>query len=165
MLAVALGRLLAQGASDSPGGAGRHRDQLIALAPALHPDYADDARLGRWRCLSTRPVTRNPEPEKLFTSDVSELRTPLMILASSCELLLATLRWTRSTQVKRIARRAEMRQLVETFLMLARKPEELGTESTCTLKSIADAQVEIWGRLIGEKSGVYLRAATGGQAR
>jgi hypothetical protein len=32
----------------------RHRDQLIALAPALHPDYADDARLGRWRCLSTR---------------------------------------------------------------------------------------------------------------
>ncbi|HCS42650.1 MAG TPA: two-component sensor histidine kinase, partial [Pseudomonas sp.] len=65
----------------------RHRDQLLDLAPPLHPDYAVDEvgelalsfdqTLGRLRAALGR--------EKLFTSDVShELRTPLMVLASSC---------------------------------------------------------------------------------
>jgi methyl-accepting chemotaxis protein len=45
MLAVALGRLLARQVMAPVirlAGQVRHRDQLIALAPALHPDYADD---------------------------------------------------------------------------------------------------------------------------
>lgn len=160
MLAVALGRLLARQVMAPVirlAGQVRHRDQLIALAPALHPDYADD-EVGALALSFDQTLGRLRETlnrEKLFTSDVShELRTPLMILASSCELLLAnpSLDPRSTEQVKRIARAsAEMRQLVETFLMLARKPEELGTESTCMLKNIADAQVEIWGRLIREK--------------
>ncbi|MHA3737274.1 sensor histidine kinase [Pseudomonas sp. Eth.TT006] len=160
ILAVALGRLLARQVMAPVirlARQVRHRDQLISMAPALHPDYADDEvgalalsfdqTLGRLRATLTR--------EKLFTSDVShELRTPLMVLASSCELLLANPSLDRRStdQVKRIARASsEMRQLVETFLMLARKPEELGAASTCTLKEVADAQVEVWGRLIREK--------------
>ena len=160
MLAVALGRLLARQVMAPVirlARQVRHRDQLISMAPALQPDYADDEvgalalsfdqTLGRLRATLNR--------EKLFTSDVShELRTPLMVLASSCELLLAnpSLEPRSTEQVRRIARASsEMRQLVETFLMLARKPEELGTAATCTLKEIADAQVEVWGRLIGEK--------------
>ncbi len=62
--------------------------------------------------------------EQLFTSDVShELRTPLMVLASSCELLLENpaIDERGRNQVERIARACEeMRELVQTFLMLAR---------------------------------------------
>ncbi len=104
----------------------RHRDQLLGLAPPLAPDYAADevgelavafdATLGRLRQALTR--------EQLFTSDVShELRTPLMVLASSCELLLENpaIDQRGRNQVERIARAcAEMRELVQTFLMLAR---------------------------------------------
>ncbi|WP_029977508.1 HAMP domain-containing sensor histidine kinase [Pseudomonas sp. H1h] len=165
ILAVTLGRLLARQVMAPVirlARQVRHRDQLIALAPALHPDYADDEvgalalsfdqTLGRLRDTLNR--------EKLFTSDVShELRTPLMILASSCELLLAnpSLEPRSTEHVRRIARASsEMRQLVETFLLLARKPEELGTTSTCTLEEVADAQVEVWGRLIREKGLAFI---------
>lgn len=160
MLALVLGRLLARRVMAPVirlAQQVRHRDQLIDLAPPLHPDYAADEvgelalsfdqTLGRLRQTLSR--------EKLFTSDVShELRTPLMVLASSCELLLAnpSLEARSTAQVNRIARASdEMRQLVETFLMLARKPEEMGIESACTLKEVADAQVEVWGKLIREK--------------
>ncbi|MEB0047511.1 MULTISPECIES: HAMP domain-containing sensor histidine kinase [unclassified Pseudomonas] len=135
----------------------RHRDQLLELAPPLHRDYAVDEvgelalsfdqTLGRLRAALIR--------EKLFTSDVShELRTPLMVLASSCELLLsnASLDPRSSAQVSRIARASdEMRQLVETFLMLARAREDSGSGASATLKEVADALAEVWGRLIREK--------------
>ncbi|WP_277757803.1 HAMP domain-containing sensor histidine kinase [Pseudomonas sp. A34-9] len=160
ILAIVLGRLLARRVMAPVirlARQVRHRDQLIEVAPPLHPDYAADEvgelalsfdqTLGRLRATLSR--------EKLFTSDVShELRTPLMVLTTSCELLLAnpSLDPRSTAQVSRIARAShEMRQLVETFLMLARKPEEVRVQSTCTLKEIADAQVEVWGRLIGEK--------------
>lgn len=108
----------------------RHRDQLLGLAPPLAPDYASDevgelavafdATLGRLRQALTR--------ERMFTSDVShELRTPLMVLASSCELLLDNpeLDQRARAQVERIARACEeMRDLVQTFLMLARTQRE-----------------------------------------
>src|SRR5690606_18088191 len=62
--------------------------------------------------------------EQLFTSDVShELRTPLMVLAGACELLLENpaLDPRARSQVQRIARAsAQMRELVQTFLQLAR---------------------------------------------
>lgn len=160
LLAVVLGRLLARRVMAPVirlARQVRHRDQLIEVAPPLHPDYAADEvgelalsfdqTLGRLRSTLGR--------EKLFTSDVShELRTPLMVLATSCELLLAnpSLDPRSTAQVSRIARASnEMRQLVETFLMLARKPEEVSVQSTCTLKDVADAQIEVWGCLIREK--------------
>jgi signal transduction histidine kinase len=160
LLAIVLGRLLARRVMAPVirlAQQVRHRDQLIELAPPMHPEYAADEvgalalsfdqTLGRLRETLSR--------EKLFTSDVShELRTPLMVLASSCELLLAnpSLDARTTAQVNRIARAShEMRQLVETFLMLARKPEEVSAQSVCTLKEIADAQVEVWGRVIREK--------------
>lgn len=160
VLALVLGRLLARRVMAPVirlARQVRHRDQLIEVAPPLHPDYAADEvgelalsfdqTLGRLRATLSR--------EKLFTSDVShELRTPLMVLTTSCELLLAnpSLDARSGAQVSRIARAShEMRLLVETFLMLARKPEEVRVQSTCTLKEIADAQTEVWGRLIREK--------------
>jgi signal transduction histidine kinase len=160
LLAVLLGRLLARRVM-APVirlvRQVRHREQLLELAPALHPDYAVDEvgelalsfdqTLGRLRKALSR--------EKLFTSDVShELRTPLMVLASSCELLLANPSLDRRSvaQVNRVARASdEMRQLVDMFLMLARDREDSDTASSATLKEVADALVDIWGPLIGEK--------------
>lgn len=129
----------------------RHRDQLLPLAPPLAPDYANDEvgqlaaafddTLGRLRAALDR--------ERLFTSDVShELRTPLMVIASSCELLLETLPadGREHRQIVRTLRSCEeMRELVETFLWLAR-----GTDSTphgqadAPLADVAAEQLQRW---------------------
>ena len=129
----------------------RHRDQLLGLAPPLAPDYAADevgelavafdATLGRLRQALTR--------ERLFTSDVShELRTPLMVLATSCELLLENpaLDQRGRTQVERINRASEeMRELVQTFLMLARtQREDSGMSPTMTLGQVAENLIGLW---------------------
>jgi len=129
----------------------RHRDQLLGLAPPLAPDYAADevgelavafdATLGRLRQALTR--------ERMFTSDVShELRTPLMVLASSCELLLENpaLDSRARSQVERIARACEeMRDLVQTFLMLARtQREDPAMTPKLSLQSVADQLVALW---------------------
>lgn len=129
----------------------RHRDQLLGLAPPLAPDYAADevgelavafdATLGRLRQALTR--------ERLFTSDVShELRTPLMVLASSCELLLENpaLDQRGRKQVERISRASEeMRELVQTFLMLARtQREDSGMSPRLTLGQVAEDLVGLW---------------------
>lgn len=140
----------------------RHRDQLLGLAPPLAPDYAADevgelavafdATLGRLRQALTR--------ERLFTSDVShELRTPLMVLASSCELLLENPAIdTRSrAQVERIARACEdMRELVQTFLMLARaQREDASMSPQVSLNQVADDLLGIWREAI-ECKGIEL---------
>lgn len=160
LLAIVLGRLLARRVMAPVirlARQVRHRDQLLVLAPPLHPDYtADevgelalsfDQTLGRLRETLSR--------EKLFTSDVShELRTPLMVLGGACELLLAnpSLDVRSAAQVNRIARAShEMRQLVDTFLMLARSQEDTGGDICVTLEEVARVQSEIWGRLIREK--------------
>lgn len=129
----------------------RHRDQLLGLAPPLAPDYAADevgelavafdATLGRLRQALTR--------ERLFTSDVShELRTPLMVLASSCELLLENpgLDQRGRAQVERIARACgEMRELVQTFLMLARtQREDVNVAPQQNLCQVADGLLNLW---------------------
>jgi len=129
----------------------RHRDQLLGLAPPLAPDYAADevgelavafdATLGRLRDTLTR--------ERLFTSDVShELRTPLMVLASSCELLLESpsLDQRSRSQVERISRACEeMRELVQTFLMLARaQHEDASMSPTVTLSTVAEGLISLW---------------------
>jgi signal transduction histidine kinase len=129
----------------------RHRDQLLGLAPPLAPDYAADevgelavafdATLGRLRDALTR--------ERMFTSDVShELRTPLMVLASSCELLLENpaLDQRARAQVERIERACEeMRDLVQTFLMLARtQRDDAGMNPQLTLQGAAQQLLTLW---------------------
>jgi signal transduction histidine kinase len=140
----------------------RHRDQLLGLAPPLAPDYAADevgelavafdATLGRLREALSR--------ERLFTSDVShELRTPLMVLASSCELLLENPRLDQRAraQVERIARACEeMRELVQTFLMLARaQHNDVDMSSRTTLNKTAMELIALWRGPI-EKKGLQL---------
>ena len=128
----------------------RHRDQLLGLAPPLAPDYAADevgqlavafdATLGRLREALNR--------ERLFTSDVShELRTPLMVLATSCELLLANdnLDGRSRAQVERITRACEeMRDLVQTFLMLARAQRNEALAAQVTLSEVAEDLLAQW---------------------
>lgn len=135
----------------------RHRDQLLAMAPPLAPNYAADevgalaaafdATLGLLREALTR--------ERMFTSDVShELRTPLMVLASSCELLLENpqLDARARKQVLRIARASEeMRELVQTFLALARDQQERGSGGEISLEGIAGELVELWREPIESK--------------
>ncbi|MDO7897153.1 sensor histidine kinase [Pseudomonas citrulli] len=136
----------------------RHRDQLLGLAPPLAPDYAADevgelavafdATLGQLRQALTR--------ERLFTSDVShELRTPLMVLATSCELLLENpaLDQRGRTQVERINRASEeMRELVQTFLMLARaRREDNGMSPRATLAQVAENLLGVWRSAIESK--------------
>ena len=87
--------------------------------------------------------------ERLFTSDVShELRTPLMVLASSCELLLESpsLDQRSRSQVERISRACEeMRELVQTFLMLARaQHEDANMSPTVTLTTVAEGLISLW---------------------
>ena len=129
----------------------RHRDQLLAVAPPLAPDYvrdevgelaaAFDEALSQLRQALTR--------EQLFTSDVShELRTPLMVLAGSCELLLENpaLEPRARRQVERIARASEeMRELVQTFLQLAREQSaEAPAAPQASLRQVADELVAHW---------------------
>jgi signal transduction histidine kinase len=139
----------------------RHRDQLLGLAPPLAPDYADDevgqlaiafdAALGRLRQALTR--------ERLFTSDVShELRTPLMVLAGSCELLLEypMLDEASRNQVLRIRHVSEeMRELVQTFLMLARAQSNEGVSTKTSLVRVADDVTALW-RVPVERKGLQL---------
>ena len=143
----------------------RHRDQLLGLAPPLAPDYAADevgelavafdATLGRLRDALSR--------ERLFTSDVShELRTPLMVLATSCELLLENpaLDGRARAQVERIARACEeMRELVQTFLMLARaQRNDSEMSAQLTLDQVADNLLGLWRGPI-EHKGLTLEVA------
>ncbi|TWI58500.1 signal transduction histidine kinase [Pseudomonas duriflava] len=129
----------------------RHRDQMLSMAPPLAPDYAhdevgelaaafDDA-LGQLRNALTR--------EQLFTSDVShELRTPLMVIATSCELLAEdpTLSTRGKAQLQRMADAAEeMRDLVQTFLQLARAQGDVEVIAPRnTLRQVADELVSQW---------------------
>lgn len=135
----------------------RHRDQLHPLAPPLAPDYPDDeiGQLAAAFDSTLGQVRQSLERERLFTSDVShELRTPLMVIATSCELLAeAPLGPREKDQVARIARASEeMRELVQTFLQLARdKSNEAAFGGDRTLASIAHEQASRWGALMKEK--------------
>ncbi|HLD66481.1 MAG TPA: HAMP domain-containing sensor histidine kinase [Pseudomonas sp.] len=148
----------------------RHRDQLLTLAPPLAPDYATDevgqlaAAFDTTLGLLRHALTR----ERLFTSDVShELRTPLMVLASSCELLLANpgLDPRARAQVERMARAShEMRDLVQTFLLLARAEcAEPSVAPQASLLDVADELVAMWREPV-ERKGLrldYQRVAQG----
>lgn len=149
----------------------RHPDQLLDRAPQLAPDYAQDevGRLAAAFDTTLGLLRRALMRERLFTSDVShELRTPLMVVASSSELLLESpgLDGRSRAQVQRIARACEeMRELVQTFLQLARLSTE-GTagESRASLREIADTLAEQWRPLIESKGLTFVyHGASGGQ--
>ncbi|MDH4567464.1 HAMP domain-containing histidine kinase [Pseudomonas sp. BN414] len=129
----------------------RHRDQLLPMAPRLSPDYPDDevGRLAAAFDETLGQLRHSLERERLFTSDVShELRTPLMIIATSCELLLDAPGLTAGerAQVTRIARAsADMHDLVQTFLRLARAgQEEVGLAEKVDLSGLAAEQYRQW---------------------
>ncbi|MDX9839448.1 MAG: HAMP domain-containing sensor histidine kinase, partial [Azoarcus sp.] len=129
----------------------RHRDQLLSLAPPLAADYPAD-EVGQLAASFDDTLNRLREAldrERLFTSDVShELRTPLMVIASSCELLLETLPAAarERKQIKRIEHASEeMRELVETFMWLARGQQaNRQPASMNTLQHIAEEQYRRW---------------------
>lgn len=135
----------------------RHRDQLHPLAPPLAPDYPNDeiGQLAAAFDSTLGQVRQSLERERLFTSDVShELRTPLMVIATSCELLAeAPLGAREKEQVARIARASEeMRELVQTFLQLARdKSNEAAFVANRTLAAVAHEQASRWDTLMTEK--------------
>lgn len=135
----------------------RHRDQLHTLAPPLAPDYPDDevGQLAAAFDSTLGQVRQSLERERLFTSDVShELRTPLMIIATSCELLAeANLSPREREQLERIARASEeMRELVQTFLQLARsKSNETAFVADSSLARIAAEQAERWQPMFKDK--------------
>ncbi|TNF08806.1 MAG: HAMP domain-containing histidine kinase, partial [Pseudomonadales bacterium] len=127
------------------------------LAPPLAPDYPDDeiGQLAAAFDSTLGQVRQSLERERLFTSDVShELRTPLMVIATSCELLAeAPLAPREKEQLARITRATEeMRELVQTFLELARdKSNEAVLMGTRPLATIAQEQASRWGALMKEK--------------
>lgn len=148
----------------------RHRDQLLALAPPLAPDYAPD-EVGQLAAAFDGTLSQLRQAlsrEQLFTSDVShELRTPLMVLAGACELLLESpaLDERGRRQVQRIARAtAEMRELVQTFLQLARaQSAQGGGAPRASLREVADELVAQWREPI-EAKGLQLDYRPGPEA-
>jgi signal transduction histidine kinase len=153
-LAWVLGRLVARTVIAPVvrlSGQVQHRDQLLPLAPPLAPDYAND-EVGKLAAAFDHALGQLRlalEREQHFTSDAShELRTPLMVIASSCELLLAQHEGDARAriQLERIARAcAEMRELVDTLLLLARAPHAAHeAAATMRLADIAREQVQRW---------------------
>jgi signal transduction histidine kinase len=135
----------------------RHRDQLHLLAPALAPEYPDDevGRLAAAFDSTLGQLRHSLDREQLFTSDVShELRTPLMVIATSCELLMEfnSLDAKSREQILKISRAAEeMRDLVQTFLMLARAKSDESSIGGATLAAIAEEQSKRWALPMQEK--------------
>lgn len=129
----------------------RHRGQLLVLAPPLAPGYADD-EVGQLAAAfdgTLDQLRQALERERFFTSDVShELRTPLTVIATSCELLQAadTLNPKQQSQIQRVQRASqEMRELIHTFLQLAR--DNLDNESAAektTITLMVQEQFEQW---------------------
>ncbi len=86
--------------------------------------------------------------EQLFTADVGhELRTPLMVISSSCELLREeqTLDADALARVARIeAATADMRERLDTYLMLARGQQALELFPRESAVTVARGQYSAW---------------------
>ncbi len=125
----------------------QQREQLLMAAPPLSLEHAPDevGRLAAAFDATLGQLRQALERERFFTSDVShELRTPLMVIASSCDLMLAqgVVDARQEMQVRRIhAACAEMRELVDTFLRLARSGDGRD-EADATLAQVAGEQIE-----------------------
>lgn len=129
----------------------RQRGQLLTLAPPLAPDYADD-EVGQLAAAfdgTLDQLRQALERERFFTSDVShELRTPLTVITTSCELLKAadSLNPKQQNQLQRVQRASqEMRELIHTFLQLARDNlDREGAGEKTTIAAMAQEQLEQW---------------------
>ncbi|HNI36922.1 MAG TPA: HAMP domain-containing sensor histidine kinase [Pseudomonadales bacterium] len=130
----------------------RDREQnMTTLQTPLVSDYAAD-EVGQLAVAFDDALNRVHgalERERFFTSDVShELRTPLTVVTTACELLQASnhLNEKQLGQLARIQRAAqEMRDLVHTFLQLARDNLSADTSvNTTTLEQMAHEQCEAW---------------------
>jgi signal transduction histidine kinase len=110
-------------------------DEIGSLAQAFEDTYTK-VKDALWR-------------ERLFTSDVShEFRSALMIISSSCELLLQD-KITKDAEyerVERIARAsAEMQQLIQSLLMIARAEHTaINPSQTQSLEQITDEAFNRW---------------------
>lgn len=126
----------------------QHREQLLTAAPPLATGYAPDevGRLAAAFDATLGELRQALERERFFTSDVShELRTPLMVIASTCDVLLAQglADPKQEKQIRRIlASCAEMQELVETFMRLARTPEGVLDDGETTLAQLAGEQID-----------------------
>lgn len=145
----------------------RGRDQLLALAPPLAPDYGND-ELGQLAVAFDQAFARQREAierERLFTADVShELRTPLMIVGTSSELLArGDLPEKAQRQVRRIGKAAtDMQSLVDTFLQLARaQGAPLLQGEGSSLVAMADELGEVWQPEIAARGLAYVRRDDG----
>lgn len=113
--------------------------------------YADD-EIGQLAATFARAFAdlhQALERERLFTSDVShELRTSLMVITTGCELLLLDRDKLSSKQYQQIQRintaNHDMQELVQTFLMLARKENSQIVGDQVTLLALAEDQRDIW---------------------
>lgn len=129
----------------------RQGGQLLVLARPLAPGYADD-EVGQLAAAfdgTLDQLRQALERERFFTSDVShELRTPLTVIITSCELLQAadTLNPKQKNQLQRVQRASqEMRELIHTFLQLARDNLDNETEaSKTTIGNMAQEQYDQW---------------------
>jgi len=107
----------------------RDRDKLINGTPPLASDYPDDevGTLAKAFDSTLAMLHQALQREALFTSDVShELRTPLMVIKSSCDVLIAKNDVDAFTRQKVgvIAKAVgEMQELIESFLLLARRKD------------------------------------------
>lgn len=124
-------------------------------AERLAEGYADDEVGVLARTLDTYQARIRDllERERRATDQAShELRTPITVITGAAEILLAdeTLTLAARQRVERIRRAAvEMAELVETFLLLAREPEEVagaprpGRSLAALLREVIDSQA-IW---------------------
>lgn len=138
----------------------RVRD-VEALAHDVAPiarDFADDevGRLAAAFDHSLDALRRALARERLITSDIShELRNPLMVIASSCEVLAA--RWPDASPegrtLARIVRASgEMQEIVDTLLALARAAQ--GGDSATRrigLREAVKEQVARWRPLAAQR--------------
>lgn len=127
------------------------RADTTSTAPSLAKSYADDevGRLASAFDVTFQMLEEALQREKLFTSDVShELRTSLMILGSSSEILLkeAAPGGKQHDHAIRIQRASNaMQKLVSSFLTLARLEHDSRAHSDqCTLLQAAGKQFEQW---------------------
>ncbi|HSI44925.1 MAG TPA: HAMP domain-containing sensor histidine kinase [Methylophilus sp.] len=118
-------------------------DEIGSLAQAFEDTYTK-VKDALWR-------------ERLFTSDVShEFRSALMIISSSCELLLQD-KITKDAEYERIERiaraSAEMQQLIQSLLMIARAEHTaINPTQTQSLEKITDEAFARWQLAFLEKN-------------
>lgn len=134
----------------------RHLEHQAHHSP-LAPEYADD-EIGRLAVAfdnTLGQLHQALERERLFTSDVShELRTPLMVIAGAGELLAQSpLSPQQQEQLSRIERAStDMRELVQTFLQLARgRDNDESIAHHGSLSDVAREQAILWGELARSK--------------